>query len=163
MSRLRAAVGSTLFLLVAGGFVTVLIPRWLTGWDTHEISRVWRVVGALLIAAGAPVVLQAYARFVWEGLGTPAPVAPPQRLVVGGVYRYVRNPIYVALTAVIVGEALVLGRPVLLVEAAVFLICSVAFVRLYEEPGLVRRFGPEYEEYRRNVPGWWPRLHPWRG
>jgi protein-S-isoprenylcysteine O-methyltransferase Ste14 len=73
------------------------------------------------------------------------------------MYRYVRNPIYVALFATLVGEALVLGRPVLLLEAALFGAAVVAFVRGYEEPTLRRRFGAEYDEYRRAVPGWWPR------
>ena len=163
MSRLRAAVGSALFLVLAPGLVTIAVPWLLTGFDTHHVSWISRAVGIALIALGTPVVLQAYARFVWEGLGTPAPVAPPSHLVVGGVYRHVRNPMYVAITAIILGEALLLGRPVLVVWAAVFVAATVAFVRLYEEPHLRGLFGDEYEEYRRNVPGWWPRLRPWRG
>jgi protein-S-isoprenylcysteine O-methyltransferase Ste14 len=135
----------------------VLVPWWLTGWHAHDTFWLWRVTGAALIAAGVPVLLYAYVRFVSEGLGTPAPVAPPERLVVGGIYRYVRNPIYLALCATLVGEALVLGRPVILLEAALFGAAVVAFVRLYEEPTLRRRFGAEYDEYRRAVPGWWPR------
>src|SRR5712691_8319294 len=158
MGRARALVGSALFLVVAPGTLAVLVPWWLTGWREHETFWLWRVAGVALIAAGVPVLVHAYAKFVWEGLGTPAPVAPPVRLVVGGIYRHVRNPIYLALEATIVGEALVLGRPILLLEAALFAVAVVAFVRLYEEPTLQRRFGAEYEEYRRGVPGWWPRL-----
>jgi protein-S-isoprenylcysteine O-methyltransferase Ste14 len=163
MSRLRAAIGSALFLVLAPGLVTIAVPWLLTGFDTHAVSWISRAVGIALIALGTPVVLQAYARFVWEGLGTPAPVAPPSHLVVGGVYRHVRNPMYVAITAIILGEALLLGRPVLVLWAAVFVAATIAFVRLYEEPHLRGLFGDEYEEYRRNVPGWWPRLRPWRG
>ena len=108
------------------------------------------------------VLLHAFLRFVVEGFGTPAPVAPPQQLVVGGLYRYVRNPMYLAVTAAIVGQALALGRLVLLPYAAGFVVAAYAFVRLYEEPTLHRQFGEQYEEYRRSVPGWWPRRRPWR-
>ena len=121
-----------------------------------------RIVGVVLLAAGVAVLLDAFLRFVVEGIGTPAPVAPTQRLVVGGLYRYVRNPMYLAVAATIVGQGLALGRPVLILYAAVFAIVVAAFVRWYEEPTLGRQFGEQYEEYRRSVPGWWPRRHPWR-
>jgi protein-S-isoprenylcysteine O-methyltransferase Ste14 len=100
-------------------------------------------------------------RFVVEGFGTPAPVAAPERLVVGGVYRYVRNPMYVAVLAAIVGQALILGRLTLLLYAAAAWLVVAAFVRFYVEPTLARRFGADYEAYQRAVPAWWPRLHPW--
>jgi protein-S-isoprenylcysteine O-methyltransferase Ste14 len=114
------------------------------------------VGGWALLAGGAAVLLHAFARFVVEGVGTPAPVAPPERLVVGGLYRYVRNPMYLAVTATIVGQALVLGRPVLLAYAAAFGAAVAAFVHWYEEPTLRRRYGEQYEAYRRAVPAWWP-------
>ena len=120
-----------------------------------------RVVGALLLVAGVVVLLQAFARFVTEGIGTPAPVAPTERLVVGGLYRYVRNPMYLAVAATIVGQALLLGRWVLLAYAAAFVVAVASFVHWYEEPTLRRRFGAEYDAYRRAVPGWWPRRRPW--
>ena len=85
-----------------------------------------------------------------------------ERLVVGGLYRCVRNPMYLAVGAVIVGQALLFGRAVLVAYAAVFAVLVVAFVRGYEEPTLARRYGAEYETYRRAVPGWWPRWTPWR-
>ena len=121
------------------------------------------MLGALLVAAGAVVLVDAFVRFVVEGIGTPAPVAPTQRLVGGGLYRFVRNPMYLAVGATIVGQALLLGRPILLLYAAAFAVVVFAFVRGYEEPTLARQFGSEYEDYRRAVPGWWPRLRPWRG
>jgi protein-S-isoprenylcysteine O-methyltransferase Ste14 len=102
-------------------------------------------------------------RLVVEGRGTPAPVAPTERLVVGGLYRHVRNPMYVAVTATIAGQALLLGRPWLLAYAAAFWCVTAAFVRLYEEPTLSARYGEEYAAYTRAVPGWWPRLRPWSG
>ena len=162
MSRLRAALGSLVFLVVAPGVVGVLFPWLLTGWDAESFPWPLRVVGIGLIVAGAAALLEAFGRFVVEGLGTPAPVAPPDRLVVGGLYRYVRNPMYLAVAAVIVGQALLLGRPVLLLYAAAFGACVVAFVRWYEEPTLLREFAEEYETYRRAVPAWLPRRTPWR-
>jgi protein-S-isoprenylcysteine O-methyltransferase Ste14 len=116
----------------------------------------------LLVVAGVGVLLHAFGRFVAEGLGTPAPVAPTRELVVGGLYRYVRNPMYLAVLAVILGQALALGQPVLLPYAAAVGAAFVAFVHWYEEPTLARRFGASYQAYRRAVPGWWPRRHPWR-
>jgi protein-S-isoprenylcysteine O-methyltransferase Ste14 len=100
--------------------------------------------------------------FLVEGFGTPAPIAAPERLVVGGVYRYVRNPMYVAILAVIIGQALLLGQLGLLLYAAAIWLIAAAFVRWYEEPTLTRRFGAGYEAYRRAVPAWWPRLRPWK-
>jgi len=111
----------------------------------------------------AGVLLHAFARFVIEGLGTPAPVAPTERLVVGGLYRHVRNPMYLAVGATIVGQALVLGRPGLLVYTAVFGVVVGAFVHGYEQPTLAKRYGEQYEAYRRAVPAWWPRRRPWDG
>ena len=161
MRRARAAAGSLLFLLVAPGVVAGLIPWAITGWRVETGSTPARLAGALLIAIGVGFLLHAFARFVLEGFGTPAPVAPPTRLVVGGSYRYVRNPMYLALEAVIVGQVLFFGQPVLLAWAAAFGAAVFTFVRLYEEPTLARQFGPSYEAYRHAVPGWIPRLRPW--
>ena len=163
-SRARSALGSGLFLVAAPGLVAGLVPWWLTGgWETGTTWPPLQVLGALLLVAGAIVLVDAFVRFVVEGIGTPAPVAPTQRLVVGGLYRHVRNPMYLAVGATIVGQALLLGRPILLLYAAAFGVVVLAFVRGYEEPTLARQFGAEYEDYRRAVPGWWPRLRPWRG
>lgn len=159
-----AAIGSTIFFIVAPGTVVGLIPWLVTRWAMRDLGPWWlpaQALGVLLIAAGLNYVIQAFVRFVVEGFGTPAPAAPPQRLVVGGVYRYVRNPMYVALIAVILGQALLLGQLSLLLYAAIALAITMAFVRLYEEPTLSRQFGADYEAYRRAVPGWWPRLRPW--
>ena len=110
------------------------------------------------LASGLVVLLEAFGRFVFEGIGTPAPVAPTEKLVVGGLYRYVRNPMYLAVAAAILGQAAVLGRWVLVAYTGVFGSIVWAFVHWYEEPTLRRRFGAEYEEYLRAVPRWWPRL-----
>jgi protein-S-isoprenylcysteine O-methyltransferase Ste14 len=162
MTRARAAAGSLLFLAVAPGVTAGLIPWLLTGWDSTDPPLALAILGALLIAAGAAVLLSAFARFVIEGIGTPAPVVPTQELVVGGLYRHVRNPMYLAVAATIVGQAALLGRPALLLYAALFMAVVAAFVYGYEQPTLAGQFGAEYEEYRRNVPAWWPRLRPWR-
>jgi protein-S-isoprenylcysteine O-methyltransferase Ste14 len=165
MRRLQAAIGSLLFLLVAPGTVAGLVPWWLTGWAIHDWPQPYatplRLVGVVLIVVGVPALLHAFARFVLEGLGTPAPVAPPEHLVIGGLYRYVRNPMYIAVIATIVGQALVLAQPGLLLYAAVVAAAMAAFVYGYEEPTLSEEFGAEYAAYRRAVPAWRPRLKPW--
>jgi protein-S-isoprenylcysteine O-methyltransferase Ste14 len=136
--------------------VAGLVPSLLTSWEGDAWLPL-QVVGAVLLAAGAGVLLHAFARFVVEGRGTPAPVAPTRRLVVGGLYRYVRNPMYLAVLATIVGQALLFGRLVLVLYAAAVAAAFVVFVQAYEEPTLARQFGADYEAYRRAVPGWWPR------
>ena len=149
--------------MLAPGVVAGLIPYLLTGWQMETAPLTVRIAGGALIALGATFLLHAFARFVVEGLGTPAPVAPTERLVVGGVYRYVRNPMYLAVGATIVGQALLLGQPGLLAYAAAFGAVVFCFVRLYEEPTLTEQFGASYQAYRSAVPGWLPRLRPWRG
>jgi len=161
--RVRAALGSLAFLGVAPGVVAGLVPYVLTGWERDGgVSTVLVVLGWLLVAGGLAALLPSFARFALQGLGTPAPVAPTEHLVVTGLYRHVRNPMYLAVGALIAGQALILGRPVLLLYAALFGAVVFAFVRGYEEPALTRQFGEEYAAYRRAVPGWWPRLRPWR-
>lgn len=165
MSRARAAIGSLVFLVVAPGVVAGLGPWLLTGWNLEDPLPHWlplRVAGAAALGAGLVVLLDAFARFVREGLGTPAPVAPTDELVVGGPYRYVRNPMYLAVGAMIIGQSLLLGQLILLPYAVLFGLAVWAFVRWYEEPTLSRQFGTEYDSYRRAVPAWWPRRTPWR-
>jgi protein-S-isoprenylcysteine O-methyltransferase Ste14 len=159
-----AAVGSALFFLAAPGVVAGFVPWLLTGWEVEEPVSYWapfRVIGALLVVAGIAVLVHAFARFVLEGRGTPAPVAPTEHLVVGGLYRHVRNPMYLAVLAIIVGQALVLGQLELLWYAAIIGAAFAAFVYGYEQPALSRQFGAEYDAYRRAVPAWWPRRRPW--
>ena len=106
---------------------------------------------------GAIVLLASFLRFVTEGVGTPAPIAPTEQLVVGGLYRYVRNPMYVAVTLVIVGQAAVLTDPRLVIYAVAFAVVVALFVHHYEEPTLHDRYGTHYDAYRHDVPRWWPR------
>jgi len=158
-TKAAAIAGSAGFLVIAPGVVAGLVPWWLTGWQQGADWPVpVQIAGGLLIAAGAATLLGSFAQFAMEGRGTPAPPAPTEHLVVRGLYRYVRNPMYLAVLAVVVGQALLLGRPVLLGYAAIVAAAFVAFVYGYEQPTLARRYGAEYAAYRRAVPAWWPRL-----
>jgi protein-S-isoprenylcysteine O-methyltransferase Ste14 len=154
----RAAIGSLVFLVLVPGVVAGLLPWALTGWQSRSPGFTIQVLGVILLAGGAIVLINAFGRFVVEGVGTPAPIAPTQRLVVGGLYRHVRNPMYLAVACTIIGQALVLGRPSLLVYAAIFGVAVIAFVHAYEEPTLAKRYGDQYEAYRHAVPAWRPRL-----
>jgi protein-S-isoprenylcysteine O-methyltransferase Ste14 len=118
-------------------------------------------IGGLLLVLAIVVLVRAFARFVMEGRGTPAPIAPPERLVVGGEYGFVRNPMYVALIMAVLGQAMIFGSLGLLVYALAMWAITAAFVRWYEEPVLLKRYGDEYERYRQAVRAWVPRLHPW--
>jgi protein-S-isoprenylcysteine O-methyltransferase Ste14 len=163
--KTTATVGSAIFFVVAPGAVAGLIPWWMTRWEFRPPFfdlEAMRALGVLLIVAGLPGLVDSYARFAIQGLGTPAPIAPPQNLVATGLYRHVRNPMYAALVAVILGQAILLGDERLIAYGVlVWLACHV-FVLGYEEPVLARKLGAEYEEFRDNVPRWIPRLRPWR-
>lgn len=170
MHRTHAAIGSAVFFAAAPGTVAAVVPWLLTRWEAGGPlpgPLAWatlplRIAGGALVLAGGAVVVNAFVRFVIEGFGTPAPVAPPERLVVGGLYRHVRNPMYVGVLAAILGQAALLLRHELLVYAAIVFAAVYGFVRVYEEPKPRELFGREYETYRAAVPGWWPRLRPWR-
>jgi protein-S-isoprenylcysteine O-methyltransferase Ste14 len=157
---MRPAIGSALFFALAPGVVAGVVPWLLTGWD-GEPATLWPL-GVVLVACGAAVLIHAFARFVREGIGTPAPIAPTRHLVVGGLYRWIRNPMYVAVVTCVMGQALLLSREVLWVYAFGLMALFYAFVRGYEEPTLRMQFGSEYEAYRRAVPGWHPRVRPAR-
>src|ERR1700730_11372245 len=160
-----AILGSALFFAVAPSTVAGLVPRWVSRWGVlapfFDLDAT-RAVGILLIVAGLPGLVDSFARFALQGLGTPAPIAPTQNLVVTGLYRYVRNPIYVALVAVILGQALLFGDWRLFLYGALVFVAFHIFVLAYEEPTLRESYGAEYETYRANVPRWLPRLTPWR-
>ena len=160
---MTAAAGSAVFLLIAPGVVAGLVPWWLTGWRMGAAYPApVQVTGAVLTAGGAAALVAAFAQFALQGRGTPAPPAPTEKLVVRGLYRHVRNPMYLAVLTVITGQALLLGRPILLGYAAGVAAAFIGFVYGYEQPTLTRRYGGQYQAYRRDVPGWWPRLAPAR-
>jgi protein-S-isoprenylcysteine O-methyltransferase Ste14 len=146
------------------GVLAGLVPWWITHWELQSPFlglEVTRAVGVVLIIVGVPELVGSFARFALQGLGTPAPIAPTQHLVVTGVYRYVRNPMYLAVAAIILGQALLLADERLIVYAALFWLTCHLFVVIYEEPTLRRTFGAEYEAYRTHVPRWIPRRTPW--
>ncbi len=131
-ARRRAAIGSALFMVAGPGVVTGLVPWLLTGWRSSDPPLPLAVAGGVLLVTGVAALLYAFARFVVEGHGTPAPVAAPDRLVVGGLYRHVRNPMYLTVTAAILGQALLLASAALALYALAFGAAVFAFVRLYE-------------------------------
>ena len=162
MTRRGAAAGSLIFVVAQPGLMAGLVPYWLTGgWESAGSPLVLKLVGAALLAAGLGFLAHTVIRFAVEGLGTPSPVAPTEKLVVGGVYRYLRNPMYVAVIAVILGQAAILGRLTLVTYAAVFWAIVAGFVRFYEEPTLSERYGEQYDAYCGAVRRWWPRATPW--
>jgi protein-S-isoprenylcysteine O-methyltransferase Ste14 len=116
----------------------------------------------VLVAAGTLVLLDSFTRFAIKGLGTPAPIFPTRYLVITGLYRYVRNPMYVAVVAVIVGQGLILENTRVLEYGALVWLGFHLFVVVYEEPTLRATFGPEYETFCSGVPRWIPRRSPWR-
>ena len=165
MQRVSAVLGSALFFVVAPCVLAGLIPWSMTRWEFRPAFfglEGARSVGVLLILVGLPGLVDSFARFALQGLGTPAPIAPPQNLVVTGLYRYVRNPMYVAVVAVILGQAILFGDGRLMTYGVFMWLAFHAFVLTYEEPVLAQSFGAEYEDFRANVPRWIPRLTPWR-
>jgi protein-S-isoprenylcysteine O-methyltransferase Ste14 len=164
MRRVFAALGSALFFVLAPGTVAGLVPWLISRWRFETLVAGWpslRVVGGLLVIAGVAVLIDSFARFAVQGLGTPAPVFPTRHLVITGLYRYVRNPIYVAVVATIAGQGLLLGNVRVLEYAAVVWLLFHLFVVAYEEPTLRATFGSEYELFCSAVRRWIPRLSPW--
>jgi protein-S-isoprenylcysteine O-methyltransferase Ste14 len=148
----KATLGSAVFFFAAPCVVAGVLPWWVSGWAT---PRFWP--GFVIVVAGAFVVLRAFVRFVREGRGTPAPVAPTEELVVGGDYRFVRNPMYVGVVAAIFGQALVFLDWRVFGYGVIAWAVMASFVRWYEQPVLLERYGRQYEEYCRAVPAWIPR------
>jgi len=157
-------IGSVIFLGIAPGVVAGWIPYTLSRWHMEPPFlgvQAGRWIGGALVMVGFAVLVDSFARFALEGKGTPAPVAPTETLVVSGLYRHVRNPMYLAVVAAILGQALLFGSVSLLTYAAVVWGLFHLFVLAYEEPTLRRRFGDSYRVYQQGVGRWWPRLRPW--
>ena len=166
VTKTQAVLGSSLFLALAPGSVAGVFPYLLGLWHWGPALfavGATRGLGGLLILVGLPVLLDSFLRFALEGRGTPAPVLPPERLVVSGLYRFVRNPMYVAVCTVLFGEFLLTGNLGLLGYSLIVLLAFHVFVIVYEEPTLARHFGEQYADFKRHVPRWLPRLTPWPG
>jgi len=164
MRKFFALVGSAAFFVLAPGIVAGVIPWVIAGRGMQTTVLGWpaQVVGIVLIAGGAAILLDSFVRFALQGLGTPAPVFPTRYLVISGWYRYVRNPMYVAVITVIIGESLLYGNMRVLGYGALVWLAFHLFVLAYEEPTLRARYGAEYERFCSSVPRWFPRLSAWR-
>jgi len=164
VNRPAAILGSAIFLVIAPGSIAVLFPYWISRWRLAPPLLGFtglRALGVLLICIGFPVLIDSFYRFATEGLGTPAPVAPPRHLVIGGLYRYVRSPMYVAVSSLVMGQGLLLGNIQVLKYGVLVILGFHLFVLLYEEPTLRGKFGAEYDDYCKNVRRWWPRIKAW--
>jgi protein-S-isoprenylcysteine O-methyltransferase Ste14 len=165
MRRIAAIVGSAIFLVIAPGIVAGYVPWRICRWHVEAPllgTSSLLVVGVLLIAAGLPVLLDSFTRFALNGLGTPAPILPTRHLVVTGLYRYVRNPMYIAVVSLVLGQGLFFGSVLVLEYGIAVWVAFCLFVLIYEEPTLRKSYGPEYEEFCANVPRWIPHLRAWR-
>ena len=160
--RGKAWLGTIVFLFAVPGVVAGVVPFLLSGWRFERSgAKVVPLFGGAAIAIGVAFLMHSFVMFAARGVGTPAPIAPTKHLVVSGAYRYVRNPMYLAVLAIIFGQAaLFADASVALYGVSVFVVVA-GFVRAYEEPTLLQRHGVEYERYRAMVPGWIPRLEPY--
>jgi protein-S-isoprenylcysteine O-methyltransferase Ste14 len=160
-----ALFGSSVFFLMAPGTVAGAIPWVITRWTIT--SSDWPQLAllpfaAILVGGGLFVLADSFFRFAVEGFGMPTPILPTKALIVTGLYRYVRNPMYVAVLAVIVGQALLFGSVWLLLYAGIIFAIFHSSVLLYEEPRLRADYSDAFETYCKHVPRWRPRARPWR-
>ncbi len=163
MGRVEAYVGSAAFFLIAPGTVAGVIPWLIAHWRVQPNTPTMSlIIGTVLAAAGLAMVIESFARFARTGGGTPAPVAPTQHLVVTGLYRYVRNPMYVGVLLLIFGQMLLFSSAALLAYGVAVWTAFHIFVVFFEEHRLEREFPEEYRAYVASVPRWIPRLTPWR-
>ena len=163
--RARAVAGSIVFFFIAPFVVAGVVPYLLVGWQFKDLYLGFgalRFVGGAVILTGLACVLECFGRFALEGRGTPAPVLQTDILIASGLYRFVRNPMYIAVLMIVLGQALFFGQILLLGYAVLVWVVFHAFVRIYEEPQLRRRFGTSYETYCLHVSRWWPRSTPWK-
>jgi protein-S-isoprenylcysteine O-methyltransferase Ste14 len=154
---LKSAALAALFLYLWG----VLLARWLIGagrWTHPASTRIARVIALIVMGTGLAIALWCVLEFAIHAWGTPAPFDPPKRLVVRGLFRYVRNPMYVGALTALLGEALFFGAWQIAALAGVAFLSVNVFIIFYEEPQLARRFGADYEAYRTRVNRWIPKF-----
>lgn len=143
-----------IFTILVPCTVTILIPRWLLSAEAARPSSVFRYFGLIPITIGAAIYFWCAWDFATVGRGTPAPIDPPKDLVARGLYRFTRNPMYVGVLTVLLGEAALFASFTLLQYAAVVLLLFHLFVVFYEEPALNKQFGKSYRTYCAAVPRW---------
>jgi len=163
MRKFLAVAGTAVFLVIAPGFVAGWVPWRISHWRVGAPFfglQLFRYVGGALLTLGVIGLLDSFVRFALQGIGTPAPVFPTRHLVITGLYRYVRNPMYVAVLLTILGQSLILGNRALLGYGGVVFVLFYGFVLAYEEPTMRASFGSEYQSYCAEVPRWIPRFGP---
>jgi protein-S-isoprenylcysteine O-methyltransferase Ste14 len=160
--RGKAWLGTIVFLFAVPGVVAGLVPYLICGWRFGS-SGVTSLLGGAAVGVGVAFLLHSFVEFAARGVGTPAPIAPTKHLVVTGAYRYVRNPMYLAVLAIIFGQALMFQHAAVAIYGALVLVTVAAFVRVYEEPTLSAKHGAEYDRYRAAVRAWIPRTSPYEG
>ena len=159
MARTSAPILKTLlFTVVVPGTVVGYIPYVLAAHGEHAGARGVGVIGMVAMAVGGAGYLSCAWNFAYHGLGTPAPLDPPKVLIVRGLNRYVRNPMYVSVLLIVLGEAALFRAPLLVLYGALLWSCAHLFVVFYEEPTLQKQFGAQYDQYRKSVPRWVPRV-----
>jgi protein-S-isoprenylcysteine O-methyltransferase Ste14 len=162
MPNKEAVIGTALFFVLAPGTVAGLVPFLITGWRFGEGAFFSAsALGAVLIALSLAGLVDCFRRFALSG-GTPAPVAPTERLVISGLYSRVRNPMYLSVTGLVLGQALLFASAALIAYGILIWIIFDVFVIMVEEPRLRRDHDEAYANYAKAVPRWIPRLKPWR-
>ncbi|MGA3081179.1 MAG: isoprenylcysteine carboxylmethyltransferase family protein [Terracidiphilus sp.] len=164
-ARVYATLGTAIFLFVAPGTVAGYIPWRMGKWQVHASFfglAALRWMGALLMLAGIVLLVDAFARFALQGIGTPAPVFPTRHLVVSGSYCYVRNPMYVAVVSLILGQGLLFWNVRVVMYGLCVWLAMHLFVVIYEEPTMRKSFPAAYAVFSAHVPRWAPRLTPWK-
>jgi len=156
--RFWPIVNTLLFTIFVPGTVAILIPRWLVGGFSRPQGGVLTWIGGIAFVTGAAIYFRCAWEFAARGLGTPAPIAPTKFLVTTALHRYVRNPMYLGVALAILAEAAMFRSVHVAEYAGIMLLIAHLFVVFYEEPTLRRQFGESYEQYRRSVPRWVPRL-----
>lgn len=156
---MKPILNTLLFTVIVPGTIAGWLPYRLHGTSPPTTNLALQVVAILLIAIGTGIYLHtAFWGFAIRGRGTPAPIAPTKKLVVEGLHRYVRNPMYIGVATIVLGQAVLFQSWHVVEYLAVVLVIVHFFVMFYEEPTLARQFGAEYEEYKKRVPRWIPRI-----
>ena len=165
---LRQAVS----ILMLPGMVTIIIPVIIV-WQTQQLQIGWGfpfpwnfvpiLIGVTFLGAGLVLMFQTISLFITDGKGTLAPWDPTQNLVVRGPYRYVRNPMISGVLAILLAEAIIAGSVPLLIYFLFATVLNMIYIPFSEEPGLLKRYGADYAEYKQHVPRWIPRGKPWNG